>query len=83
MNEIEKASAAKTLADDETFKEVMQEVRDKQVAVFMKSNSSLDDREKAHSVIRGLNSIAGHIARLMRAGDVEKFKQEKDQHRDG
>ena len=56
------ASDVKRLAKDETFNYVLSEVRKRQVEVFLYSNSSTEEREKAHQVVRGINEILNYMA---------------------
>lgn len=56
-----KAARVRTLQKDDTFQEVLSEVRQQQVRVFMSTSSSLDEREEAHSVIYALEQIEAYL----------------------
>lgn len=74
MNIKEKASRIKTLKNDETFKGVMTEVRERQIDVFTSPTSTIDDREKAHSIICALQAVDDHITAVI---DSEKIFDSK------
>lgn len=71
MNIQEKASRIKNLRDNETFKEVISEVRERQIGVFMNPNSSTEDREKAHSVVCALEEINGFMESVVTDAKLE------------
>lgn len=58
---IERGAAAERLRNDETFQDVLREVREAQVAVFLDARTSQDAREEAHVNIRALAKIEGVI----------------------
>lgn len=53
----DQAGRIKRLKHDDTFKEVMQSIRDKQTNVFLDPNSPIGVIEDAHDIIRALNEI--------------------------
>jgi hypothetical protein len=61
MNIKDKASKVRQLQNDETFISVIEAVKSKQVAVFLNSNSTEKDREKAHNVICALSEVKDYI----------------------
>ena len=61
MNIKDKASKVRQLQNDETFISVIEAVKSKQVAVFLNSNSTEKDREKAHNVICALSEAKDYI----------------------
>ena len=61
MNIKDKASKVRQLQNDETFISVIEAVKSKQVAVFLNSNSTEQDREKAHNVICALSEVKDYI----------------------
>ena len=61
MNIKDKASKVRQLQNDETFISVIEAVKSKQVAIFLNSNSTEKDREKAHNVICALSEVKDYI----------------------
>ena len=48
MNIKEKSARIKTLMNDDTFKDVISEVMERQVLVFMNAHSTTEERDDAH-----------------------------------
>jgi len=63
----EQASKIKRLIDDPVFKEVIEAVKMLQVNIFMNPDSTTEDRDKAHDVIRALGTIDDYINKIGRA----------------
>jgi len=61
MNIKDKASKVRQLQNDETFISVIEAVKSKQVAIFLNSNSTEKDLEKAHNVICALSEVKDYI----------------------
>lgn len=61
MNIKDKASKVRQLQGDETFISVIEAIKSKQVAIFLNSNSTEKDREKAHNVICALSEVNDYI----------------------
>ncbi|WP_347852107.1 hypothetical protein [Planktomarina sp.] len=57
----EKASRLKRLNDDPIFKEVIEAVKMLQVSIFTDPNSTTEDRDNAHDIIRALSTIDNYI----------------------
>jgi hypothetical protein len=57
----EKASRLKRLNDDPIFKEVIEAVKMLQVSIFTDPNSTTEDRDNAHDIIRALSTIDDYI----------------------
>jgi hypothetical protein len=57
----EQASRIKRLIDDPVFKEVIEAVKMLQVNIFMNPDSTTEDRDKAHDIIRALATIDDYI----------------------
>lgn len=76
---IEIGDKARVLLKDETFQSVMQEIKDTQVAVFLDTAATPEDREEAHVIVRAL----GHIEAVIRfrVTDAAFEQKQKDQHR--
>jgi hypothetical protein len=60
-NAKERASKLKRLNDDPVFQEVMEAVKMLQVGIFMDPNSTVEDRDEAHEIIRALSKIEDYI----------------------
>lgn len=57
----DKAARIRALTNDETFKEVMQEIRDIQATVFLNSQSEIGVISDAHDIIRALDQIENYF----------------------
>jgi len=57
----DKAAKIRRLQDDPTFKEVMEAVKMLQVSIFMNPDSTVEDRDEAHDIIRALSKIEDYI----------------------
>ena len=61
----DKASRIRQLMRDETFKDVMQEVKDKQIAVFLNSSAKIEHIEEAHALVKALDEIERHMQSVL------------------
>ena len=61
----EKAARIRNLMRDDAFKEIMHEVKNKQIAVFLDSSAKIEDIEEAHSLVRALNAIESHMQSVL------------------
>lgn len=68
----EEAGKIKQLMNDETYKEVVQHVKEQQTVVFLNPCSSLDEREDAHAIIRAFGKIEDYFATVL---NDEKFSR--------
>lgn len=57
MNIKDKAARAKNLWQDETFQEILQEIKNRQTSVFLNSRSPIETIKDAHDIIKALNLI--------------------------
>ena len=57
MNIKDKAAKIRTLSNDDTYQEVIKEIRNAQVSVFLNGQSQLEAINDAHDIIRALNLI--------------------------
>ena len=57
LSVVEKSAKIRTLQADDTFKLVVQEITNQQVAVFVNADSTEEQRGEAHDVIRALRMI--------------------------
>ena len=74
MNLKEKSARIKTLMDDDTFKDVISEVMEKQVLVFMDAHSTTEERDDAHDIVRALDSITSYLQTVI---DDHKISERK------
>mgnify|MGYP000330189712 CR=1 FL=1 len=57
----ERAARIRNLMRDEAYKDVMQSVKSRQVAVFLDSSATINQIEEAHSIIKGLDKIEEYM----------------------
>lgn len=57
----DRAGQLRRLQNDETFKGLMEEVRQQQIDLFLDSSATMDEIEKARAIIAALDSIYGII----------------------
>lgn len=72
----DRASKLKQLRDDDMFVYLMQEVETRQVRVFKNPDSSSEEREAAHAVIRGLKSIEHVCNSLISEATVARKRED-------
>ena len=58
---VEKSAKLRTLQADDTFKLVLKEITEQQVAVFVNADSTEEQRGEAHDVIRALRMIEDYF----------------------
>ena len=58
---VEKSAKLRTLQADDTFKSVIKEITEQQVAVFVNADSTEEQRGEAHDVIRALRMIEDYF----------------------
>jgi hypothetical protein len=58
---VEKSAKLRTLQADDTFKLVIKEVQEQQVAVFLNADSTEEQRGEAHDIIRALRMIEDYF----------------------
>ena len=61
LNILEKSAKLRTLQADDTFKLVIEEITNQQVAVFVNADSTEEQRGEAHDVIRALRMIEDYF----------------------
>lgn len=57
----ERAARFRNLLRDATFKEVTEDFRGKQVAVFLDSSAKIEDIERAHSIVKALDELERYM----------------------
>ena len=58
---VEKSAKIRTLQADDTFKLVIEEITNQQVAVFVNADSTREQREEAHNIICALRKIEDYF----------------------
>ena len=61
MNIKDKAAKIRTLSNDDTYQEVIKEIRNAQVSVFLNDQSQLEAINDAHDIIRALDKIEDYF----------------------
>lgn len=79
MNSIARAQAARRLGEDPTFREVIEEVRQDQAKIFLRSTASSEEREDAHAIVRALDKIE---AKIREAKNTLSVAKHTGQHRE-
>lgn len=59
------AGRVKQLAKDETFLYIIESIKKDQANIFLNPNSSFEERESSHEIIRGLSKIEGCMASIL------------------
>ena len=78
MNIKDKASRIRQLKNDPVFKEVMQEVRDNQVGLFLNPETSQDVLVEAHDIVRALGHIEAYFNTVLTEEAVFDKQQQKE-----
>ena len=61
MNIKDKAAKIRTISNDDTYQEVIKEIRNAQVSVFLNGQSQLEAINDAHDIIRALDKIEDYF----------------------
>lgn len=72
------AEAARRFKGDETYKSLIQSIKDAQVSVFLSPSSTQEARDGAHEIIRALGKLDNEIDARIADSSMQK---KKDQHR--
>jgi len=75
VNLAEKSARIKTLMNDETFKDIISEVVERQVAVFMDAHSTTDERDGAHDIVRAVDAITRYMETVISDDKISKRKR--------
>ena len=78
MNIKDKASRIRQLQNDPVFQEVMQEVRDNQVGLFLNPETSQDVLVEAHDIVRALGHIEAYFNTVLTEEAVFDKQQQKE-----
>ena len=77
MHIIEKSAKMRTLQADDAFQLALKEINEQQVAVFVDADSSLEQREEAHDMIRALRKIDDYFDSVKTDEVMYNHKQNK------
>jgi len=61
LNIKDKAAKIRTLSNDDTYQEVIKEIRNAQVSVFLNGQSQIEAINDAHDIIRALDKIEDYF----------------------
>ena len=61
--------------NDETFKDIISEVVERQVAVFMDAHSTTDERDGAHDIVRAVDAITSYMETVISDDKISKRKR--------
>lgn len=71
----ERAQRFKRLLADETFQEIIEFIKDEQIAVFLDSSATIDDIDKAREIVLGVEGVQ----RVIRAAIDDEAMENKKQ----
>jgi hypothetical protein len=57
----QRAANARSLLANESFKQVLEEIKNDQIKVFLNNSSTSADIEEAHSVVSAIQKIEHHL----------------------
>lgn len=69
----ERAQRFKRLLADETFQEIIEFIKQEQIAVFLDSNATIDDIDKARELVMGVEKVQ----RVIRAAIDDEAMEDK------
>lgn len=71
----ERAQRFKRLLADETFQEIIEFIKNEQIAVFLDSSATIDDIDKAREIVLGVEGVQ----RVIRAAIDDEAMENKKQ----
>jgi len=77
LNILEKSAKLRTLQADDTYKSVIKEITDQQIATFVNVDSTEEQRGEAHDVIRALRLIEDYFDSVYTDEAMHNRKQKK------
>ena len=77
MHIVDKSAKLRTLQADDTFKLVIKEVQEQQIAVFVNADSTEEQRGEAHDVIRALRMIEDYFDSVHTDEAMQNRKRKK------
>ena len=69
----ERAQRFKRLLADETFQEIIEFIKQEQIAVFLDSSATIDDIDKAREIVLGVDEVQ----RVIRAAIDDEAMEDK------
>lgn len=75
MNPKERAHNIRRIANDDTFKDMIDDIKDSQTAVFLDSSATMEQIELAHHVIKGVGKIEAYIQSILDEEAIYDKKQ--------
>jgi hypothetical protein len=70
-------SSIKRLIKDETFQDVLTEVIEREVDVFLNPNSSPEERDEAHDMVRAIGKINDYLDSVIADELIENRRNNK------
>ena len=74
---VEKSAKLRTLQADDTYKSVIKEITDQQIAMFVNVDSTEEQRGEAHDVIRALRLIEDYFVSVYTDEAMHNRKRKK------
>lgn len=81
MNIKDKASKIRQLKKDPVFQDVLKEIQDRQVSVFLNPDASQDDLAGAHDIIRAFNEVEIYFQSVFAEEMIFDKREKKGQYR--
>lgn len=78
----DRASAAKRLADDMTFKEICAEIEARAQVLFMNANSGIEEWTRAHHMVRAVETFRNAIKSRMDDAAIAEKREAQDRVND-
>ena len=75
MSAKERAHQLRRIVNDDTFKEMMEDVLEAQTAVFLNSSATIQEIEEAHHIVKGVSAIDRYIESVFNAEAMYDKKQ--------
>lgn len=75
MSTKERSAKIRTLMKDDTFQDVVTEVIERQVSVFLDPDSSTDDRDSAHDVVRAIRAIQDYMDSVIADDEIQNRRE--------
>ena len=75
MNPKDQAHQMRRIANDDTFKDMIDDIKDSQTAVFLDSSATMEQIEQAHHVIKGVGKIEAYIQSILDEEAIYDKKQ--------
>lgn len=77
MDKLQTAQWAENLLNDDTFKKVINDLKEQQIsAIFNTNRDQIDDREEAYQTVKTIDLIVGHLQGLAAEKQIQnkRFK---------